>query len=132
MSAEHDAAVRRMSLATVQQLTGCSTEQIFAHVLDGRLPHPTSLPNGMWFEEKDVLRVLKDSAEGTAPPPPAPTEGAAEVDAVRLARMVDAGEAFMIEQAVDLILGLDRIYGSSAVAEVMARVASLEVTPGGG
>src|SRR5271166_5751069 len=113
-------------------ITDCSTEQIFALIGKGRLPSPISLPNGMWFEEEDVLRLLKDRAESTAPQPPAHTEGAAELDAVRLARMVDAGEAFMIEQAVDLILGLDRIYGSSAVAEVMARVASLDATPDGG
>jgi len=49
MSGEHDSAGRRISLATVKELTGCTTqEQVFNRVRAGRLPRPLSLEPLEW------------------------------------------------------------------------------------
>jgi len=55
---EHDAAGRRISLATVKELTGCMTqEQVFNRVRAGRLPRPISL-SPMWFDEAAVRDAI--------------------------------------------------------------------------
>ena len=58
MSSEHDPTGRRISLATVKELTGCTTqEQVLNRVRAGRLPRPISL-SPMWFDEAAVRAAI--------------------------------------------------------------------------
>jgi len=58
MNGEHDSAPRRISLATVKELTGCTTqEQVFNRVRAGRLPRPLSL-DPIWFDEAAVRAAI--------------------------------------------------------------------------
>ncbi len=58
MAIEHDAAGRRIGLATVKELTGCMTqEQVFNRVRAGRLPRPISL-DPLWFDEAAIRDAI--------------------------------------------------------------------------
>ena len=63
MTIEHDPTGRRISLATVKELTGCTTqEQVFNRVRAGRLPRPISL-DPISFDEAAVHAAIAAQEE---------------------------------------------------------------------